>query len=180
MGKGFFDVDVADVKTKLEQHPWVAQASVKRLWPDSLVLQLTEHVAIARWGEKDLLNQYGEIFSPRDITSAAHLPRLQGPNDSQFLVMKQYQQFTQILFPAGLRLSELALSSRGSWQMVVNDGLQVAVGRNDLTEKLERFVEFYANQPKTNAELFATVDLRYGNGIAVKNKTQDLTEVASW
>ena len=178
MGKGFFDIDVASIKAKLEQNPWVAQASVKRVWPDSLALDITEHVAIARWGDKQLLNQYGEIFAPKEISSAGQLPRLQGPEGSQFLVMKQYQQFSQILFPAGLKLTALVLSSRGGWQVTANETMQLAVGRNDLTGKLERFVDFYTKQPKTKVDLFEHVDLRYGNGIAVRNKSEDLSGVA--
>jgi len=178
MAKGFFDIDVASIKNRLEQNPWVAQAAVKRIWPDTLALDITEHVAIARWGDTQLLNQYGEIFAPRDISSAANLPRLQGPEESQFLVMQQYQQFSQVLFPAGLKLTELELSSRGSWEVTLNESMELAVGRDNLTEKLERFVDFYMKQPKTKADLFEHIDLRYSNGIAVKSKQQDLTGVA--
>ncbi|MSR11793.1 MAG: cell division protein FtsQ/DivIB [Gammaproteobacteria bacterium] len=178
MGKGFFEVDVAKVKSAIEQHPWVARASVRRVWPDTLSMDITEHVAIARWGENQLLNLHGATFAPADLAGASHLPRLQGPEASQFQVMQQYQLFSQILFPAGLKLTELTLTARGSWQITLNDSLQVAIGRSDLTEKMERFVEFYISQPKTNAEAFEAIDLRYGNGIAVRNKQQDLTGVA--
>lgn len=176
MGKGFFDTDVARIKADVEQYPWVAQASVKRIWPDTLTLQITEHVAIARWGDRQLLNQFGETFAPADISNASHLPRLQGPAESQFQVMQQFQQFSQIMFPAGLKITELTLSSRGSWDLVVNETLEIAVGRSDFTEKLERFVDFYVRQ--SNVESFEAIDLRYGNGIAVKSKEQDLTGVA--
>lgn len=178
MGKGFFDTDVAQIKSDVEQNSWVAQASVKRIWPDTINLQITEHVAIARWGNNQLLNQFGDAFTPADISSASHLPRLQGPAGSQFQVMQQFQQFSQIMFPAGLKISELTLSSRGSWDLVVNETLQIAVGRSDFTEKLERFVDFYVRQSKTNATSFEAIDLRYGNGIAVRSKEQDLTRVA--
>lgn len=178
MGKGFFNIDVEKVKSDLEQHPWVAEASVQRIWPDTLTMQITEHVAIARWGDRQLLNQLGETFSPVNFDGANHLPRLQGPESRQFQVMQQYQKFSQILFPVGLKLTELTLTARGSWEITLNETLQVAVGRNDLTEKLERFVEFYIKQPKTNADSFESIDLRYGNGIAVRSKEQDLTEVA--
>lgn len=178
MGKGFFDTDVARIKSDVERYPWVAQAAVKRIWPDTLTLQIAEHVAIARWGNGQLLNQFGETFAPADISSASHLPRLEGPAESQFQVMQQFQQFSQIMFPAGLKITELTLSSRGSWDLVVNETLEIAVGRRDFTEKLERFVDFYVRQPKTITDSFEAIDLRYGNGIAVKSKEQDLTGVA--
>lgn len=178
MGRGFFEIDVAQVKQRLEQHPWVAQAAVQRVWPDSLALEITEHVAIARWQDSSLLNQYGEIFRPAQLDALGKLPRLTGPNESQFLMMQQYQRFSQVLFPSGMKLTELELSSRGSWDLVLNETLHVKVGRANLNEKLERFVRFYENQPKGKSELFDSIDLRYGNGIAVRSRQQDLTGVA--
>lgn len=179
LGKGFFETDVERIKSKIETLPWVAQASVKRIWPDTLVMQIAEHVAIARWCDSELLNQHGEIFAPEEVSGLGHLPQLQGPEDSQFEVMQQYQQFSQILFPAGLKITELTLTSRGGWELIVNDSLSVAVGRVDLTEKLARFVQFYVGQPQSSLDSFASVDLRYSNGIAVKAKEVDLAELAN-
>lgn len=178
LGEGFFETDVERIKSDIERLPWVAQASVKRIWPDTLVMQIAEHVAIARWGDSALLNQHGEIFVPQDVGGLGHLPRLQGPEESQFQVMQQYQQFSQILFPAGLRITELTLTSRGGWELMVNDSLSVAVGRVNLTEKLARFVQFYIGQPQSSLDSFAAVDLRYSNGIAVKAKENEQTGLA--
>ena len=64
MGVGFFDFNVQGVKDELEAHSWVAKVSVKKVWPDSLSLNVNEEIAIARWGEESLLNQQGNTFSP--------------------------------------------------------------------------------------------------------------------
>lgn len=178
MGYGFFDFDVVGAKRKLEQHPWVSQASVKRIWPDILALQLTEQVAIARWGEQRLLNQYGDLFQPSEVQELYALPLLTGPEDSQYIVMQQYQKLNQILFPAGLRLSRLSLSKRGSWEYLLDDAIQVAAGRTDVFEKTQRFVEFYQGQPVEQSSQFLSIDLRYGNGIAVKSSESNFTGVA--
>lgn len=178
MGNGFFDFDVLAAKAELETHPWVLQASVKRVWPDTLSLHLTEQVAIARWGEGQLLNQYGELFQPAEAKAMNALPLLTGPEAAQETVMRQYQKLNQILFPAGLRLSGLSLSKRGSWEYVLNETMQVAAGREDVFEKTQRFIDFYKSQPLEQTSRFHTIDLRYGNGIAVKYSDIDLTGVA--
>ena len=36
MGDWFFDFDVVEAKQELELHPWILQASVTRIWPDTL------------------------------------------------------------------------------------------------------------------------------------------------
>ena len=179
MGNGFFDFDVVAAKEELEVHPWVLKASVKRIWPDTLSLNLTEQVAIARWGEEQLLNQYSELFRPAGAQKLDTLPLLTGPEDSQETVMRQYQKLNQILFPAGLRLSGLSLSKRGSWEYLLNEGMQVAAGREGVLEKTQRFIEFYKSQPLEQSSQFVSIDLRYGNGIAVKDTGTDFTGVAT-
>jgi cell division protein FtsQ len=178
MGNGFFDFDVSNAKQKLEQHPWVLQASVKRIWPDTLSLQLKEQVAIARWGNEQLLNQYGELFRPEIIQELHALPLLTGPKNSQETVMLQYQKLNQVLFPAGLRLSGLSLSKRGSWELLLNESMQVAAGREDVFERTQRFIDFYSSQPTDLSAQFLSIDLRYGNGIAVRDSKSDFTGVA--
>lgn len=178
MGSGFFDFNVGAAKSALESHPWVYQASVKRVWPDTLSLHVTEQVAIARWGEEQLLNQYGALFQPEGAQLMSALPILTGPEESQETVMAQYQKLNQILFPAGLRLSGLSLSKRGSWDFQLNENMQVSAGREGVFEKTQRFIDFYKSQSLEQSSQILSIDLRYGNGIAVKETSSDFTGVA--
>ena len=178
MGAGFFNFDVAGVKSTLEAHAWVEEASIKRLWPDMLTLQLTEHVAIARWGEGELLNQHGEIFVPVDIGEMNALPILSGPINSQIKVMEQYQLMSQLLYSSGLKLNGLTLSMRGSWELTLNESIQVAVGRIEVVERFQRFINFYEGQLVSQTANISSVDLRYDNGIAIRNSSDELAEVA--
>jgi cell division protein FtsQ len=79
MGVGFFRFDVNELKLRLEKHPWVKEASIKRLWPESLSLKLTEYTVIARWNESELLSQGGGVFQPMDLSNLQSLPQLFGP-----------------------------------------------------------------------------------------------------
>jgi cell division protein FtsQ len=178
MGRGLFDFDVVEAKQKLELHSWILQASVTRIWPSTLSLHLIEQVVIARWGNEQLLNQYGEIFQPESLLELSALPLLAGPEDSQAAVMLQYQKLNQILFPAGLLLSGLSLIKRGSWENLLNEQMQVAAGRDDVFEKTQRFIDFYLIQPVEQSSQFLSIDLRYTNGIAVRDTELDLTGVA--
>lgn len=178
MGTGYFDFDVLGVKQTLEQHPWIRQASVKKVWPNSLGLHLTEEVAIARWGQARVLNQYGEIFEPRNISALQSLPLLQGPEESQIQVMEQYRAVNQLFFPAGLRVTSLSLSDRGSWVLELNNRLKVIAGREQVIDRLNRFLSFYSEQGSDELGRILAVDLRYDNGLAVRNLAQDRAEVA--
>jgi len=178
MGAGFFEFDVAGVKARLEQHPWIRQATVKKQWPDSIALTLVEEVGIARWNEDGLINQYGEVFRPGQ-RHGLNLPRLSGPDDSQMKVMEQFRAVNQLFFPAGLRVTELRLSERGNWSLQLNDRIAVTAGRGDVMERLSRFLEFYNDQPAESATTLVGVDLRYDNGFAVRKINEDLSGVAA-
>ena len=178
MGAGFFNFDMDGVKRILEQHSWVQHATIKKLWPESISLHITEQVAIAQWGHSQLLSQNGETFKPIGIESLNALPLLNGPEESQLRVMEQYQAISQLLLPSALRLTGLTLTLRGSWELVLNEELTVAAGRTDVFEKLQRFVEFYAGQPATRTVGYRSIDLRYDNGIAIKSVSDKITGVA--
>lgn len=178
LGAGFFSFDVAAVRQRLERHPWVDRASIRKSWPDTLALDLREKVAIARWGQSQLLNQKGVIFEPPAARNLTGLPALSGPADSHVLVMEQFQIISQLLFPSGLRLTGLTLSPRGSWDLQLNDSMEVAAGRTDVINRLKRFVQFYRARPPAQTASIESVDLRYDNGIAVKTAPEEPAGVA--
>jgi cell division protein FtsQ len=176
--RGFFSLDVRDVQLRLEAHPWIASAEVKRVWPDRLVINLVEEAPIARWGADRLLNQQGDIFTPTPGSNLPNLPLLQGPEDGQVLMMEQFQVISALLFPHGLRVDQLSLSERGSWELILNDGIRVVAGKQDVLNRLKRFVDIYDSRIKNDIAVIEVVDLRYENGISVKHQAQDASEVA--
>jgi cell division protein FtsQ len=176
MGTGFFNVRGA--KQKLEQMPWVEFVSVKRIWPDTLSLELQEEVAIARWGKASYLNQTGQVISPMTAAVDRSLPTLRGPDGSQIEVMLQYQKLNQLLSPEGLRLTELDYSKRGSWELTLNNTVRVSAGRQDVFENIARLVTFVTTKPGIDLADIASVDLRYNNGFAVKTIERELSGVA--
>ncbi len=179
LGRGYFSFDVTELKHELQSHPWVAHATVKKLWPDTLSISLSEQVAIARWGDTQLLNQQGETISPGASGAFAHLPLLRGPVGSQSEVMVQYQHFSGMLFSSGLELQELALSARGSWEIELENGLQITLGKVAVSDRLSRFIRFYQGVELEQRAKMEAADLRYDNGIAVRFNDQTVSELSS-
>ena len=176
---GFFGLNVQAIKEQLESNPWVEKAVITRVWPDTLSVAITEEIPIARWGDKRLLNQYGESFTPELQEDDLTLPLLNGPEGMERKVMEQYQVFSQMLSDTGLRVREIALSERGSWALRMDNDLLVSIGRNDVMERLQRFVKFYERHLYAQVDSLAAIDLRYNNGISIRNKTDMPVGVAS-
>jgi len=167
---GFFGIDVQEIKLALENEPWIEAATVTRVWPDALSVRVREEVAIARWGEDALLNQYGETFVPESLEEQQSLPQLSGPDGLQHRVMEQYQVFSQTLATSGLRIHELDLSERGSWMLRLDTGVVVTIGRSDVRERLQRFITLHDRHLYSQMNEIEALDLRYHNGISVKKK----------
>ena len=177
LGSSFFAFDVLEAKQSLEQHPWIRRVSAKKVWPDVLILDIQEEIAIARWGDGQLINQFGEIFEPPGRQRTAGLPLLDGSEGEQYRVMEQYRAVSQQLFSVGLRATSLSLSQRGNWTLILDDSITVTLGREKTIERLARFLELYESPDLMAFEKLASVDLRYDNGIAVKLAAEDLVEL---
>jgi cell division protein FtsQ len=178
MHEGFFDIDVAGVKQRLEMHPWIARAEVKRVWPDSLSLAFAEEIAIARWGETSLLNQYGQVFTPSRLGDTVSLPLLSGPAGSEAHTMEQFKALSQLLMPTGLRIEQLILSDRQSWELAVSGGTRIVVGKTAVRDKIKRFVAIYDKRLGNDIADIERIDLRYNNGFSVKKKQPEFSGLA--
>jgi len=178
MGVGFFRFDLKGMKYDLESLPWVEEAAINRLWPDTVSFHIKEQVAIAYWNNQGLLNPKGEIFTPTSLNQVAGVPHLKGPDGSQLRIMEQFEAFNKILKPSGLKLSEIKLSDRGSWSLIVNDSMRITVGRSKLNNRLERFIKLYKTDGFSEDFRKSEIDLRYGNGIAAKKLAEEFTELA--
>ena len=69
-------LDLAGVRDRLLDEPWVHGARIRRDWPPAIEVHIDEEVPVARWGDKGLLNHEGDIFWPELKPEYATLPRL--------------------------------------------------------------------------------------------------------
>ncbi len=163
----FFAVSPAEVRAQLERLPWVRGASVRRVWPDRLEVEIEEHVALARWGDAALVDTHGEKFFG---TSNEHLPSFFAPDGTQAEVARRYAQFAAILAPLGSPLERVVLTPRLAWQLRLASGLNIMLGRDaDAGEaRLRRFVSVYDATLGSLPGKHEYVDLRYPNGFALR------------
>lgn len=161
----FFSADLDAARAAFIKLPWVRDASVRRQWPDGLVVKLEEHQPLARWNDDALLNTYGEVFK---AACDLNLPHLSGPAGSEHEVAQAWMDYGRILAPLKARPVAVTLSDRRSWRVRLDNGMNIALGREHAAERLTRWVRLY---PATMAQLDAPVvevDLRYPKGFAVR------------
>ncbi len=172
----FFTVNLDEVRSAFEKLPWVRKTSVRRRWPDGVELAIEEHVAAARWrnseGEARLVNSHGEVFAASLATGHAALPQFGGPEGSAPQMLARYREFAELLAPLGRASKTVTLSPRLAWQLRLDDGLTLELGRDQskhpIHERLRRFVGTYGEARKRAKTAIATIDMRYPNGFALR------------
>ncbi len=161
----FFTLDLEAARRSFEKLPWVRNARLRRVWPDRLEAVLEEHEALARWRDVGLVNTYGEVF---DAASASPLPVFAGPEDAAVDMALHYLAFRDALAAVGRKPVEVRLSGRRAWQVKLDDGRLLELGREDVVRRLARFVEVYPRLAGQLRDTAYRVDLRYPNGFAVR------------
>lgn len=174
----FFTVDLARTRDAFQAVPWVRQAVVQREFPNRLRVTLQEHRAVAFWGtegESRLVNSFGEVFdaNPGDVEQEG-LPRLAGPDGQSLQVLQMYRVLQPLFEPLDLAAERLELTGRGSWQLELDTGAVVELGRGTAEEVAARAHRFaqtltqvtskYGRRP----EALLSADLRHGDGYAVR------------
>jgi cell division protein FtsQ len=172
----FFTVNLDGVRSAFEKLPWVRKTSVRRRWPDGIELTIEEHVAAARWHNSDdevrLVNDQGEVFAASLPADQSPLPLFGGPEGSSALMLARYREFTELLAPLGRVTRGVMLSARQAWQLRLDDGLLLELGRDQakhpLHERLQRFTGIYREVQKRTRTSIAAIDMRYPNGFALR------------
>lgn len=159
----FFTVDMEQTRLDFEKLPWVRKVSVRRHFPWHLDVALEEHVALAHWNGTQLVNTHGEVFTAK--TDQA-LPNLIGPDTAADEVAQRYTRFGEMLAPLKQQVAQLSLSPRGAWQLRLQDGMVVELGREQMEQRLAQFVAVYPYSLATMQQPVRYVDLRYRNGFA--------------
>ena len=174
----FFTVNLARTREAFEAVPWVRRAEVRREFPNRLKVTLQEHQPVALWGpegDSRLVNSFGEVFeaNPGDVEHD-DLPRLAGPEGESAQVLAMYRAVAPLFEPLELEPARLQLTGRGSWQLELDTGAVVELGRGTVEEvsgRAQRFVQTltqvtskYGRRP----EALVSADLRHVDGYAVR------------
>jgi cell division protein FtsQ len=164
---GFVRANLSEVQASIEAMPWVDNARVQRRWPDALLVHITEQEAVARWGESGLINSRGELFVRNERHVPTELPLITGPNGTERRVADRFFQVKTQLESAGLSLSGIRLDDRGAWEIELTNGVVIRLGRREVEERIDRFLQSGVSLVTSRSAEIAYIDMRYSNGFAV-------------
>jgi len=175
---GFYTVQVDAIREALLQDPWVKSVSVRRRWPDGLQVTVLEKKAVARWGERGLLDPQGVLFTPPKDSYPSNLIKLEGPVGAEAQVLAKLGELKGLIASLGIELDRFTLTPRRAWSFEVKNGPVVIIGRTGFEERVKRFVDKYPTVLSQQWDQLERIDLRYTNGFAVgvKLKQKEATQ----
>lgn len=174
---GFFATDLAQLLNLVEDHIWVEQATVRRLWPDKIIVSIHERIAVARWLDSYLLDRRGEVFGPVDPNSWAHLPRLYGEPGREVALMHRFIEVQKQMNKYSLDAIGIQENPRRAWKIVLDDGVEILMGRDEDLSRLNQLSVLYPALRSHHNQTLSSIDLRYPMGAAVVWKMAGASEV---
>jgi cell division protein FtsQ len=172
-------------RSQLEQLPWVESASVQRILPNHIRVELTERTPIAflrNGAELALIDAHGVILD-RPEGEDLHFPIVTGlpesmPREEREKRIQTYQEFLRdadlIRSGSSDRVSEIELSNAKDLRVVMtgltsatdSQAVTIHFGNNDFTGKYRMLVENFA-QWQANAGRVQSIDLQYSRQVVV-------------
>ena len=186
-GQSVVRIPLDERRAELEALPWVESASVERILPNHVRVELTERTPIAfirTGGELSLIDAHGVVLD-RPGGGQFQFPIVTGltesvPQEEREKRMQTFQEFLRdielVRSGSGDHVSEVDLSNPKDLRVVMsglasaNDTQAVTVhfGDGDFTNKYRMLVDNFA-QWQANAGKVLSIDLQYSRQVVVNS-----------
>ena len=165
----FFNVNLHEAQRAASKLDWVRSVKIDRIPPSQIKVTIDEYEPAARWirnGEQaGLVSTHGEVFQ---AAYAEELPEFDGDVNEQKVMFEQYENFNNQLKPLRLRIIRLQYSPRGAWSMMLNNGIEVRLGKDETSTRMARFVQSFPRYLQARAQYIDYVDMRYQDAFATR------------
>ncbi|MCB1552920.1 MAG: FtsQ-type POTRA domain-containing protein [Xanthomonadales bacterium] len=165
---GFFAVSLEDIHAAVVAIDWVAEAEVRKQFPDRIEISIREHVPVAHWGDGRLLSAAGQIFPLPAAGAPEGLPVFEADDRRSQDVVRVHDMAEQAFTTQGLQVELVKLSARGSWSFRLGGGAIVMAGRGDPERRVTRFAPLLGELLQHELRPLVRADLRYANGFALR------------
>ena len=188
----YFSADLRAIERSIRDLPWVFNASLRKQWPGTLVVEIEEVQPVAEWGDEQWLNVTGDLVEKE--SQAMQLPRLSGPAFQKDKVWQAFRTWHDMFSAHGLILESLVLDERELWYLDLsltalaleqqsenvteetNSNSAVAtsgkvgmiIDNIDATARITRFIQALNDQLISDFPSMKSIDLRYPNGFAIQ------------
>jgi cell division protein FtsQ len=161
-------LDVEQTRERLKSNPWIADATVLKLYPGELQIGIREREAFALWqkdGRVSVIADDGTVLEPYVAPRLIELPLVVGrgaeTRAKEFLAMLDRHPDLR----ASVRATVLVGERR--WNLRLKNGVDVRLPETDIAPALERLVALDKEKNLTTRDIVA-IDLRLPDRVTVR------------
>ena len=161
-------LDVADARAKLESIPWIAEATVRKLYPDRLQITVTEREAFALWqfeGKVSVIAADGTVLGGKVEPRFASLPFVVGRGAAararDFLALLDAQPAIRDQVRAAVLVAERR------WNLRLKNGVDVRLPETAVAGALDALARLDREKNLLSRDITA-VDLRLPDRVTVR------------
>ncbi|HEX2552774.1 MAG TPA: cell division protein FtsQ/DivIB [Microvirga sp.] len=161
-------LSVGEVRERLERIPLVKSAAVRKLYPNELVVTLTERTPHAIWQRDGELLVVAEDGTPLDLVEDGRfnaLPFVVGEEANRRT--REYAALLEAAGPLKGRIRAGTLVSGRRWTLKMDNGLDVRLPELGAADALARLVKLEREQHILDKDVLA-VDLRMPDRVVVR------------
>ncbi|MEK6693925.1 MAG: FtsQ-type POTRA domain-containing protein [Nitrospirota bacterium] len=186
-GRGLLLIDLAQAQRSLETHPWIRRAVVRRVFPDTLAVELDEREPVAvlktgAGGREFLLDREGTLISEGVPAADEGLPILTGVDYADAILgtgdtaarVRSGIALAGLLDRSGVGRTEVDLRRPGD-MVAYYSGLRLRFGDGDFGDKVDRYRQVsdrvrdrWVAQAKAVPVRQVEVDLRFQDKVIVR------------
>jgi len=167
-------LDVSELRERLERVPMIESATVRKLYPNELVITLSERQPYAIWqnnGELFIIAADGTVIDLMQDERFIDLPFVVG--ESANVRSKEYFALLEAAGPLKSRIRAGTLVSGRRWTLKMDNGMDVRLPEKKAADALARLVKLENEQKILEKDVLA-IDLRMADRVVVR-----LTEEAA-
>jgi cell division protein FtsQ len=161
-------LDAARARARLIGNPWIAEATVLKLYPDRLRISIKERRAFALWqkdGRVALIAADGTVLETSVPAQFASLPLVVGQGAE-----REAQQFFATLarYPdISGQVTAAVLVAERRWNLHLKDGVEVLLPEEESETALQTLVDLDRSKKLLSRDIVA-VDLRFPDRVVVR------------
>jgi cell division protein FtsQ len=155
-------------RARIAEIPWVADVEVKKVYPDKLVVNLTERHAFALWqedGQLRVVDQTGAVMTSILEPQHANLPLVVGVGANAHV--QDAVQLINAEPSLKVRIKAAQFVAERRWNLVTDDGVEIELPEDNPAVALAKVADLDRSKRLLDRDIVA-VDMREADRILIK------------
>ena len=166
-GQSLLELDVGEARERIKQHRRISEATVRKVYPDRLIVDIVERQPFALWkngGQLNLIARDGAVIGRIESDPPA-LPQVVGPgaDEAAAELVAEMSKYPMI----GARVTAYVRVGERRWNLILKDGPRVLLPETDWKTTLSQLYSLQAQREVLDRDI-VQLDMRLPDRLIVR------------